>query len=122
MEHFGDKCKEDISHISSFILLLFRQLTALTQLTTLHLRNTQRNLNNIPPQLDMLTQLADVDLSQNELTRVPEAFYRLASLKRLNLSSNCITELASVIGMLLLLLLFCFLGGEKENVGYLLFS
>ncbi|XP_033631198.1 protein flightless-1 homolog [Asterias rubens] len=70
-----------------------RQLTSLTQLQTLQLRNTQRNLNNIPPQLDVLTNLTDVDLSYNEISKVPEGLYKLSSLKRLNLSSNCITEM-----------------------------
>ncbi|XP_022093580.1 protein flightless-1 homolog isoform X2 [Acanthaster planci] len=74
-----------------------RQITALTQLQTLQLRNTQRNPNNIPPQLDALVNLSDVDLSYNELTKVPEGLYKLGSLKRLNLSSNCITELSSAM-------------------------
>ncbi|XP_041473939.1 protein flightless-1 homolog [Lytechinus variegatus] len=71
-----------------------RQLTSMTQLQTLHLRNTQRNLTNIPPVLDGLVNLADVDLSFNDLESVPDAFYALSSLKRLNLSNNCITELS----------------------------
>ncbi|XP_071488184.1 protein flightless-1 homolog [Diadema antillarum] len=71
-----------------------RQLTSMTQLQTLHLRNTQRTLSNIPPQLDALVNLADVDLSYNDLTSVPDAFYTLSSLKRLNLSNNAVTELS----------------------------
>ena len=39
----------------------------------------------------------DVDLSCNDLTRVPECLYTLASLKRLNLSSNQISELSLCI-------------------------
>eukprot|EP00057_Strongylocentrotus_purpuratus_P005896 XP_011660370.1 PREDICTED: protein flightless-1 homolog [Strongylocentrotus purpuratus] len=73
-----------------------RQLTSMTQLQTLHLRNTQRNLTNIPPQLDALVNLADVDLSYNDLESVPDAFYSLSSLKRLNLSNNCITQLSAI--------------------------
>lgn len=68
----------------------------MTQLQTLHLRNTQRNLTNIPPQLDALVNLADVDLSYNDLESVPDAFYSLSSLKRLNLSNNCITQLSAI--------------------------
>ena len=41
----------------------------------------------------------DVDLSYNNLSRVPEALYILKSLKRLNLSDNEITELSLMIGM-----------------------
>lgn len=38
-----------------------------------------------------------MDLSCNDLTRVPECLYSLASLKRLNLSSNQISELSLCI-------------------------
>lgn len=39
----------------------------------------------------------DVDLSCNDLTRLPECLYSLSSLKRLNLSSNQISELSLCI-------------------------
>lgn len=39
----------------------------------------------------------DIDLSCNDLTRVPECLYSLGSLKRLNLSSNQISELSLCI-------------------------
>uniref|UniRef100_A0A3B4GU82 Protein flightless-1 homolog n=1 Tax=Pundamilia nyererei TaxID=303518 RepID=A0A3B4GU82_9CICH len=71
-----------------------RQLPAMVALQTLHLRNTQRTQSNMPTSLEGLTQLADVDLSCNDLTRVPECLYSLSSLKRLNLSSNQISELS----------------------------
>ena len=47
-----------------------RPLPALTDLRTLHLRNTQRTLTNLPTNLAPLVNLADVDLSQNQLTKV----------------------------------------------------
>lgn len=62
-----------------------RQLPSLISLTTLHLRNTQRNLNNIPSSLESLSNLIDLDLAQNQLNRLPEALYTLPKLKRLNL-------------------------------------
>ncbi|KAI8796832.1 protein flightless-1 [Biomphalaria glabrata] len=74
-----------------------RQLPVLTALQTLKMKNTQRTLNNFPTGLDTLTNLQDVDLSYNTLTRVPEALYKLESLKRLNLSDNEITELSLMI-------------------------
>ena len=70
-----------------------RQLPSLTSLTTLHLRNTQRNLNNIPSSLESLANLIDLDLAQNQLSRLPEALYTLPKLKRLNLSDNLFNEL-----------------------------
>uniref|UniRef100_A0A673INB6 Protein flightless-1 homolog n=1 Tax=Sinocyclocheilus rhinocerous TaxID=307959 RepID=A0A673INB6_9TELE len=74
-----------------------RQLPAMVALQTLHLRNTQRTQNNMPTSLEGLTNLADVDLSCNDLSRVPECLYSLANLKRLNLSSNQISELSLCI-------------------------
>uniref|UniRef100_A0AAQ6A0N2 Protein flightless-1 homolog n=1 Tax=Amphiprion ocellaris TaxID=80972 RepID=A0AAQ6A0N2_AMPOC len=76
---------------------LRRQLPAMVALQTLHLRNTQRTQSNMPTSLEGLTHLADVDLSCNDLTRVPECLYSLGSLKRLNLSSNQISELSLCI-------------------------
>jgi len=58
-----------------------------------------RTLQNMPNSLESLTSLSDVDLSMNGLPRVPEALYPLPNLKRLNLSSNNITELSSAVGM-----------------------
>ncbi|XP_023600839.1 protein flightless-1 homolog isoform X4 [Myotis lucifugus] len=74
-----------------------RQLPALTALQTLHLRNTQRTQGNLPTSLEGLSNLTDVDLSCNDLTRVPECLYTLSSLRRLNLSSNQIAELSLCI-------------------------
>ncbi|XP_014398336.1 PREDICTED: protein flightless-1 homolog isoform X3 [Myotis brandtii] len=74
-----------------------RQLPALTALQTLHLRNTQRTQSNLPTSLEGLSNLTDVDLSCNDLTRVPECLYTLSSLRRLNLSSNQIAELSLCI-------------------------
>lgn len=76
-----------------------RQLPSLVHLETLHMRNTQRNLNNFPSNLENLVVLTDVDLAQNALPKVPDALYSLISLKRLNLSENEITELSSAIEM-----------------------
>ncbi|XP_071616489.1 protein flightless-1 homolog [Heliangelus exortis] len=74
-----------------------RQLPAMLALQTLHLRNTQRTQSNLPTSLEGLVNLADVDLSCNDLSRVPECLYTLGSLRRLNLSSNQIMELSLCI-------------------------
>lgn len=76
-----------------------RQLPSLTSLETLHMRDTQRTLNNMPGSLETLTNLTDLDLSRNELPRIPDALYTLTNLKRLNLSNNVITELPLALGM-----------------------
>lgn len=69
-----------------------RQLPSLVSLETLHLRNTQRSLNNIPTSLDSLINLVDLDLSQNQLSMLPEALYTIPTLKRLNFSDNNLGE------------------------------
>ncbi|XP_047991735.1 protein flightless-1 [Leguminivora glycinivorella] len=78
-------------------LFQLRQLPSLQSLETLHMRNTQRTLANLPTSLDTLSNLSDVDLSKNALTKVPDALYSLLGLKRLNLSDNEITEVSQAI-------------------------
>lgn len=72
-----------------------RQLPSLLNLQTLEMKNTQRNLNNFPTNLENLTNLTDIDLSQNALPKMPESLYSLPNLKRLNLSDNEITEVST---------------------------
>uniref|UniRef100_A0A8D8S4Y6 Protein flightless-1 n=1 Tax=Cacopsylla melanoneura TaxID=428564 RepID=A0A8D8S4Y6_9HEMI len=74
-----------------------RQLPSLTNLQTLRMRNTQRNLSNMPQSLSNLVLLSELDLSHNEFTRVPESLYTLSALKRINLSHNKITDLSNNI-------------------------
>lgn len=71
-----------------------RQLPSLVCLETLHMRDTQRTLSNLPMSLETLTNLTDIDLSYNSLPKVPDALYTLPNLKRLNLCNNEITELS----------------------------
>lgn len=78
--------------------ICFRQLPSLMNLVTLHMRDTQRTLNNIPGSMDSLTNLTELDLAQNALPKVPEALYSLRNLCRLNISDNEITELSQAIG------------------------
>lgn len=81
-----------------FLFYFCRQLPSLTSLETLHMRDTQRTLSNMPSSLETLTNLTDLDLSHNELPRVPDALYSLTNLRRLNLSNNVITELLLALG------------------------
>ncbi|CAF4932515.1 unnamed protein product [Pieris macdunnoughi] len=78
-------------------LFQLRQLPSLQSLETLHMRNTQRTVANLPTSLDTLCNLSDVDLSKNALTKVPDALYSLQNLKRLNLSDNEISEISSAM-------------------------
>ncbi|KAL4240866.1 hypothetical protein ACF0H5_001651 [Mactra antiquata] len=74
-----------------------RQLPAMTSLQMLHMRNTQRTLANFPSGLDSLNNVLDVDLSRNDLPRIPEPLYKLKSLTHLNLADNQISELSLLI-------------------------
>lgn len=58
------------------------------------MRNTQRNSTNIPPTLDNLVNLEDVDFSHNDLQQMPDALYKLKNLRKLNLSDNLIEKFA----------------------------
>lgn len=60
------------------------------------LRLGTRTFNKLMLLLSLLSA-PDVDLSCNDLTRVPECLYSLGSLRRLNLSSNQISELSLCI-------------------------
>jgi len=74
-----------------------RQLPALVALETLHMRGTARTVSNFPAGIESLRNLKDLDLSYNELVRVPEALYKLSSLVRLNLSNNEIMEMSTLM-------------------------
>ncbi|XP_014670701.1 PREDICTED: protein flightless-1-like [Priapulus caudatus] len=74
-----------------------RQLPALTELTSLSMRNTQRTNSNIPEKLDALVNLIELDLSYNEMNRVPDGLFSMCNLKRLNLGHNRIREIGSGI-------------------------
>ncbi|XP_030684095.1 protein flightless-1 homolog isoform X6 [Nomascus leucogenys] len=94
------ECPRELENAKNMLVLNLshnRQLPAMTALQTLHLRSTQRTQSNLPTSLEGLSNLADMDLSCNDLTRVPECLYTLPSLRRLNLSSNQITELSLCI-------------------------
>ncbi|KAL9915605.1 FLII actin remodeling protein [Glossina fuscipes fuscipes] len=78
-------------------LFQLRQLPSLQNLEVLNMRNTQRTLHNFPTTLDSLSNLSELDLSQNSLPKVPDCVYNLRNLKRLNLSDNTITELSASV-------------------------
>lgn len=74
-------------------------MPSLVALETLHMRDTQRTLSNLPNSLEMLTNLTDVDLSYNSLPKVPDCLYTLSNIRRLNLSNNEITDLSLALGI-----------------------
>ncbi|XP_006901250.1 PREDICTED: protein flightless-1 homolog isoform X2 [Elephantulus edwardii] len=94
------ECPRELENAKNMLVLNLshnRQLPAMLALQTLHLKNTQRTQSNLPTSLEGLSNLTDVDLSCNDLARVPECLYTLSSLRRLNLSSNLIPELSLCI-------------------------
>jgi Leucine-rich repeat (LRR) protein len=75
-----------------------RQLPSLTNLRCLSLRNTQRSPQNLPTSLETLDKVTDIDLSQNDLLKVPSLLFSLPNLKRINLSGNQISDLPPDLG------------------------
>ncbi|TKR57749.1 hypothetical protein L596_030409 [Steinernema carpocapsae] len=70
-----------------------KQLPSLKTLRVLHMRNTHRTLDNIPYAFDDMDNLAELDFAKNDLPAVPEAVYKLRNLRKLDLSSNKISEM-----------------------------
>ena len=61
--------------------------------------NTQRSPSNLPPLLDTLVNLTEVDLSRNKLVKIPDCLLTVPNLKRLNISDNKIAgELNVAVG------------------------
>lgn len=75
-------------------LELFQLRQSLQHLECLQMRNTQRTLLNFPASLDSLTNLVELDVSQNCLPKIPDVIYNLTNLKRLNVSDNEIKEVS----------------------------
>lgn len=75
-----------------------RQIERLKSLQALHLSNTQRNNNNMPINLGDLTNLVELNLSFNQLVKVPDDLTCLKELKRLNLSENLIENMPNEFG------------------------
>lgn len=76
-----------------------RQIERLKTLKSLHLANTQRNSHNTDPYLlGELTNLVELNLSSNQLVKVPEDLSSLKELKRFNLSENLIEKMPDNFG------------------------
>jgi len=82
-----------LAHISS------RQLPSLISLEVLHLRGTYRGSlsGGLPSNLESLSLLREVDLSRNNLVKIPEGLFSVPSLRRLNLSENELKDLPGSI-------------------------
>lgn len=75
-------------------LFQLRQLPSLQNLEVLQMRNTQRTLLNFPISLDNLINLVELDISENNLPKIPEVVFNLINLKRFNVSENEIKEIS----------------------------
>ncbi|CAL8078768.1 unnamed protein product [Calicophoron daubneyi] len=73
-----------------------RSLAALKQLEVLHLASTERKVENIPSEMDKLERLAELDLCDNLLTRIPEPVLSLRALRKLNLAHNEINDVCQI--------------------------
>jgi len=76
--------------LSHFQLKLTPSMKTLRVLT---LRNTHRNLSNLPPIWEDLENLEEIDLAENELTSFPPNLHQLKNLKKLDVSRNKIAKI-----------------------------
>lgn len=87
---FGNLKKLDLSnnnltHINEFLLQL-------PNIESLYIKNNNLGNDAFPKDLQSLTKLRELNLSGNQLTRVPPQLYEMTSIKYLYLGSNEITE------------------------------
>ncbi|MFM5998233.1 MAG: COR domain-containing protein, partial [Dolichospermum sp.] len=79
-------------------LLQIIEKAARNKETTLDLSNNQ--LTRLPKAIAQLSNLRELDLSYNQLTTLPEAIAQLSNLSRLDLSNNQLTTLPEAIAQL----------------------
>lgn len=75
---------------------LHGELTELTNLRTLNVRQNVLKTSGIPPDLFKLEELTTLDFSHNNLKEVPEGLEKARSLLVLNLSHNKYVEQAQI--------------------------
>jgi len=71
------------------------QIEKLTHLTTLDL--SENEFSTLPPEIANLSQLKVLNLANNQFKRFPTAILALKNLENLNLSANCLDELPDEI-------------------------
>uniref|UniRef100_A0A915EFX3 Gelsolin-like domain-containing protein n=1 Tax=Ditylenchus dipsaci TaxID=166011 RepID=A0A915EFX3_9BILA len=71
----------------------FKQTPASKFLRVLHLRNTHRTLNSIPPSFEECPNLQELDLAMNDLPVLPQSLHVLTNLRKLDLSHNKLTKI-----------------------------
>ena len=93
----ADQATELLLHGRSFSTIL-PSILNLQKLKKLELSNCQ--ITNIPDELIQLSDLVELSLPDNQLESIPKVIFRLERLKRLNLSKNEIDELPTEINNL----------------------
>ncbi|PKM60716.1 MAG: hypothetical protein CVU99_06745 [Firmicutes bacterium HGW-Firmicutes-4] len=89
----------------------------LKNLTTLDLSNN--NISSLPDELGSLTKLTGLNLSSNNINTVPDAFYLLTELTNLNMAGNSLTGLSDKIGYLVKLKTLNLNGNALTGLGTL---
>lgn len=76
-------------------LILFSKLPNLVSLSIVGSK-----IEKIPPSINLLTSLEELDFSQNKITQIPETISNLKKLKKLNLSDNELSNLPEALDQL----------------------
>eukprot|EP00043_Microstomoeca_roanoka_P013704 m.134654 g.134654 ORF g.134654 m.134654 type:complete len:1425 (+) comp15827_c0_seq2:79-4353(+) len=70
-----------------------RAVSSLEYLVRLELRQTERRVVTLPPEIAECVRLEEIDLAENNFTEFPEVLTLLPNLREINLSDNQITKL-----------------------------
>lgn len=81
-----DLSNNSLTHINDFLLQL-------PELQALYLKNNNLNDDGLPKDLTVLTNLRELNISGNHLTRFPNQLYEMHNLRYLYLGNNQITEI-----------------------------
>eukprot|EP00656_Telonema_subtile_P006525 TRINITY_DN1301_c0_g1_i4.p1 TRINITY_DN1301_c0_g1~~TRINITY_DN1301_c0_g1_i4.p1 ORF type:complete len:470 (-),score=75.30 TRINITY_DN1301_c0_g1_i4:171-1580(-) len=99
MEAFGDEVKEALNKLKSEQIQ--QKVAHNTERGKTSLSLSNKRLNELPEEVANLPECEWIDVSQNNLERLPDAlFERCTALQRLDLSRNQITDLPDSIGHL----------------------
>ncbi|KAK7571791.1 hypothetical protein V9T40_014263 [Parthenolecanium corni] len=106
-EEIGNLLKlEHLSLKRNCLEKLHGEITELTNLRTLNVRQNNIKSSGVPPDLFKLEELTTLDFSHNNLKEVPEGLERARSLLVLNLSHNKISNVPNILFIHLTDLLF----------------
>ncbi len=65
------------------------------------LKFSDKNINSLPENMDLLTDLEELDISSNNFTKIPAVIFKISSLQKLIISKNSISNMPPSISQLI---------------------